>query len=189
MGPTASTWPRRERSTRSGTPPRRARRALSRPHCGASGMGPTTASTGTSSACSAASMAVQLGARRRPRPPRSASCCVVTACLLVWGPRRPSLLRSSLLSRVGGVFHRGFPLLSQSLAAAICHTTSKDYSMVYMGYLRPMLYGCSTMTGVLYDQIYFDQPVPGIGAPQPVHPASFACSHPWLCGRRPRRNF
>ena len=37
-----------------------------------------------------------------------------------------SLLRSSLLSRVGGVFHRGFPLLNQSLAAAICHTTSKD---------------------------------------------------------------
>ena len=28
----------------------------------------------------------------------------------------------------GGFFHRGFPLLSQSLAAAIRHTTSKDYS-------------------------------------------------------------
>ena len=40
---------------------------------------------------------------------------------------RPPLLRSSLLSRVGGGFHRGFPLLSQSLAAAICH---KDYTVV-----------------------------------------------------------
>jgi hypothetical protein len=34
-----------------------------------------------------------------------------------------------LYSIVGG-FHRGFPLLRQSLAAAILHTTSKDYSIV-----------------------------------------------------------
>ena len=37
---------------------------------------------------------------------------------------------------IGGVFHRGFPLLSQSLAAAICHTTSKDYCIV-MAYFHP----------------------------------------------------
>ena len=38
------------------------------------------------------------------------------------------LLYAYLLSLVGGVFHRGSPLLSQSLAAAIRHTMSKDYS-------------------------------------------------------------
>ena len=53
-------------------------------------------------------------------------------------PHRASLLYASypcfiLLTVPGrGVFHRGFPLLSQSLAAAICHTTSKDYSMPHM---------------------------------------------------------
>ena len=46
----------------------------------------------------------------------------------------------SLLYIVGGGFHRGFPLLSQSLAAAICHTTSKDYSVsqaVLLGLFHP----------------------------------------------------
>ena len=38
------------------------------------------------------------------------------------------LLYAYSVSLAGGVFHRGFPLLSQSLAAAIRHTTSKDYS-------------------------------------------------------------
>ena len=33
---------------------------------------------------------------------------------------------------VTGGFHRGFPLLSQSLAAAILHTTSKDYSQLLL---------------------------------------------------------
>ena len=47
---------------------------------------------------------------------------------LAWGLRRLFLLYAYLLSLVGGVFHRDFPLLSQSLAAAIRHTTSKDYS-------------------------------------------------------------
>ena len=44
------------------------------------------------------------------------------------GLRRLFLLCVSLLSLVGGGLHRSFPLLSQSLAAAILHTTSKDYS-------------------------------------------------------------
>ena len=41
---------------------------------------------------------------------------------LAWGLRRLFLLYAYLLSLVGGDFHRGFPLLSQSLAAAIRHT-------------------------------------------------------------------
>ena len=48
---------------------------------------------------------------------------------LAWGLRRLFLLYAYLLSLAGGGFHRGFPLLSQSLAAAIRHTTSKDYSL------------------------------------------------------------
>ena len=46
---------------------------------------------------------------------------------LAWGLRRLFLLYAYLLSLIGGVFHRGFYLLSQSLAAAIRHTASKDY--------------------------------------------------------------
>ena len=42
-------------------------------------------------------------------------------------------IRVSLTILVGGGFHRGFPLLSQSLAAAIRHTTSKDYSLYATG--------------------------------------------------------
>ena len=54
--------------------------------------------------------------------------------LLAWGLRRLFLLYAYLLSLVGGIFYRGSTLLSQSLAAAIRHATSKDYSIVYTFY-------------------------------------------------------
>ena len=55
-------------------------------------------------------------------------CCLLSVYPPAWGLHRLFLLYAYLLSLVGGGFHRGFPLLSQSLATAIRHTTSKDCS-------------------------------------------------------------
>jgi len=63
-------------------------------------------------------------------PPDASAVFCVTVHLLAQGLRRLFLLCGSLLSLVvvvGGGY-RGFPL-SQSVAAAILHTPSKDYSM------------------------------------------------------------
>ena len=54
----------------------------------------------------------------------------ITTCLLNRSSSKTLRVGSTAFSpRAGGIFHRGFPLLSQSLAAAICHTTSKHYSI------------------------------------------------------------
>ena len=61
--------------------------------------------------------------KRLMRPTRSPTC---PSRVLI--SMRPTYAIPASHSLVRGVFHRGFSLLSQSLAAAIRHTTSKDYS-------------------------------------------------------------
>ena len=59
--------------------------------------------------------------------------------LLAQGLRRLFLLGASLVSLVRGGSTAVSPLLSQSLAAAVLHTTSKDYSRLVV--LRSAVFG------------------------------------------------